>query len=108
KPVLAVVQGGCLGGGLDLVAVADVRYATADAYFQIQEINVGIVADLGSLQRLPKLMPDGLVRELAYTGRRLNADEALKAGLVTAVLPDHAAALKHAETMANTIAAQSP
>jgi enoyl-CoA hydratase len=108
KPVLAVVQGGCLGGGLDLIAAADVRYATADAYFQIQEINVGLVADLGSLQRLPKLMPDGLVRELAYTGRRLGADEALRAGFVTAVLPDHAAGLKHAEDVASSIAAQSP
>lgn len=108
KPVLAVVQGGCLGGGLDLIAAADVRYATADAYFQIQEINVGLVADLGSLQRLPNLMPDGLVRELAYTGRRLSADEALRAGLVTAVLPDHAAALAHAEATARSIAEKSP
>lgn len=108
KPVIAVIQGGCLGGGLDLAAAADVRFATADAYFQIQEINVGLVADLGSLQRLPKLMPDGLVRELAYTGRRLMADEALRAGFISAVLADHATALAKAQAIAKTIAEKSP
>ncbi len=84
-PVIAAVQGGAVGGGVDLVSACDLRYCTKDAFFCIQEINIGLAADVGTLQRLPHLIPDGLMRELAYTGRRLHADEALAAGLVTRV-----------------------
>ena len=72
-PVLAAIQGGCVGGGVDLITAADCRYATADAWFSIHEINIGITADLGTLQRLPGLIPEGVAREYAYTGRRLGA-----------------------------------
>ena len=72
-PVIAAIQGGCIGGAVDMVTACCIRYATADAFFCIQEINIGMVADVGTLQRLPKLIPLGVVKELAYTGRRLPA-----------------------------------
>ena len=75
-PVLAAIQGACIGGGVDMVSACDMRYCTSDAFFCIQEINIGLSADVGTLQRLPNLIPDGLMRELAYTGRRLFAEEA--------------------------------
>lgn len=107
-PVLCAVQGGCIGGALDLAAACDMRYCTSDAFFCIQEINIGMAADLGVLQRLPKLMPQGLVRELAYTGERLPAARALELGLVNAVLPDADALLAHAMGVARSIVAKSP
>ena len=73
-PVIAAIQGGCIGGAVDMVTACCIRYATADAFFCIQEINIGMVADVGTLQRLPKLIPEAVVKELAYTGRRLGAD----------------------------------
>ena len=75
-PVLVAIQGGCIGGAVDMVTAADMRYATEDAFFCIQEINIGMTADVGTLQRLPKLIPEGVCRELAYTGRRMPAAEA--------------------------------
>lgn len=107
-PVLTAVQGGCIGGGVDLVSACDMRYCTADAFFCIQEINIGIVADVGTLQRLPHLIPEGLVRELAYTGRRLKAERALAAGLVNAVYPDQEQMLEAVMETAAEIAAKSP
>jgi enoyl-CoA hydratase len=107
-PVLAAIQGGCIGGGFDLAAACDVRYCTADAFFCIQEINIGMAADLGVLQRLPKLLPQGVVRELAYTGERLPAARAHALGLVNAVLPDAPALLDHALGAARAVAARSP
>ncbi len=74
-PVLTAIQGGCIGGALDMVCAADCRYATADAYFTIKETELGMTADVGTLQRLPKLIPQGVVRELAYTGRKFSAAE---------------------------------
>ncbi|MBB4842819.1 enoyl-CoA hydratase [Paucibacter oligotrophus] len=107
-PVLCAVQGGCIGGALDLAAACDMRFATADAFFSVQEIQIGMTADLGVLQRLQQLMPAGLAREMAYTGERLGAERALSAGLVNAVLPDQAALLEHAMTIARQIAGKSP
>lgn len=107
-PVLAAVQGGCVGGGVDLVSAADMRYCTADAFFCIQEINIGLTADLGTLQRLPRIIPDGLARELAYTGRRLAADEAQAAGLVNQVYSHQDAMLEGVLGIARDIAARSP
>ncbi len=85
KPVIAEIHGACIGGGIDLITCCDMRYAAADAYFSVKEIDVGMTADVGTLQRLPKLVPDGIVRELAYTGRRFDADEAKAIGLVNNV-----------------------
>ncbi len=107
-PVLCAIQGGCIGGAFDLAAACDLRYCTADAFFCIQEINIGMAADLGVLQRLPKLIAPGVVRELAYTGERLGAARALELGLVNAVLPDADALLQHTLKVAASIAAKSP
>ena len=107
-PVIAVIQGGCVGGAVDLVTAACLRYASADAFFCIQEINIGMVADVGTLQRLPKLMPMAVVKELAYTGRRMGADKAMQHGLVNEVLPDAHAALDAAMKAAQEIAAKPP
>ena len=107
-PVICAIQGGCIGGALDLAAACDLRYCSADAFFTVQEIHIGMAADLGVLQRLPKLIPPGAARELAYTGDRLPAERALALGLVNAVLPDAAALLEHALAVARRIAAKSP
>jgi enoyl-CoA hydratase len=107
-PVIAVVQGGCIGGGVDFVTACDIRIGTENSFFTIQEINIAIVADVGTLQRIPHLLPQGLVRELAYTGRRFPAAEALRYGFVNSVHADHDAALAAAEAMAQMIATKSP
>lgn len=107
-PVIAVIQGGCIGGGVDLVSACDLRYCSADAFFCIQEINIGMTADLGTLQRLPKLIPDAVVRELAFTGRRLPAARALAVGLVNEVAPEAEGALNAALAAASEIAAKPP
>ncbi|MCW5633432.1 MAG: enoyl-CoA hydratase/isomerase family protein [Rubrivivax sp.] len=107
-PVIAAVQGACVGGALDLAAACDLRVASADAFFAVQEIHIGMAADLGVLQRLPKIVPPGVAREMAFTGERLGAERALAAGLVNAVLPDAEAALAHAMKLAEAIAAKSP
>ena len=107
-PVIADIHGGCIGGALDMVAAACIRYATRDAFFCIQEINIGMVADVGSLQRLPKLMPLGLLNELAYTGRRLPAERALECGLVTQLFDSHEALVAGALACANEIATKPP
>lgn len=107
-PVICAVQGGCIGGGFDLAAACDIRVCSADAFFSVQEINVGMAADLGILQRLQRLIPQGLARELAYTGERLPAERALQVGLVNTVLPDPEALLQHAMKLAEQIASKSP
>lgn len=107
-PVIAAIQGGCIGGGVDLVCACDIRVCTEDAYFVIQETNLGMVADVGTLQRMPKLVPSGIVRELAYTGRKLGAARAEKIGFVNEVHADAAATLAAAQAMAKEIASKSP
>lgn len=107
-PVIAAIQGGCIGGAVDMVTAACIRYATQDAFFCIQEINIGMVADVGTLQRLPKLMPLGVVKELAYTGRRLPAAQALQYGLVNAVFDTPEALLAGALQCAQEIASKPP
>ena len=107
-PVLAAIQGGCVGGAVDMVTACDMRYATEDAFFCIQEINLGMTADVGTLQRLPKLIPEGVCRELAYTGRRMPAAEAKAVGLVNDVFKDHEALLDGVGEVARQIAGQSP
>jgi enoyl-CoA hydratase len=107
-PVICAVQGGCIGGGLDLASACDIRVCSADAFFTVQEIHIGMMADIGVLQRLPKIVPQGVARQMAYTGERMSAERALAAGLVNAVLPDAGALLQHALALAKDIAAKSP
>lgn len=107
-PVIAAIQGGCIGGAVDMVTACCIRYATKDAFFCIQEINIGMVADVGTLQRLPKLIPLGVVKELAYTGRRLSAQKALGYGLVNEVFDSQEAMLAGALQCAKEIAAKPP
>ena len=107
-PVIVAINGACVGGGVDMISACDIRYATKDAFFCIQETNLGLVADVGTLQRLPKLIPEGIVRELALTGRKLGADEAEKFGLISEIFDDHESMLNHAMDMAREIASKSP
>ena len=107
-PVICAIQGGCIGGALDLASACDIRLCTADVFFTVQEIHIGMMADLGVLQRLMKIVPQGVAREMAYLGERLNAERALAVGLVNAVLPDSDALLAHAMQLAKNIAAKSP
>jgi len=107
-PVICAIQGGCIGGAVDMVTAACIRYASADAFFCIQEINIGMVADVGTLQRLPKLIPLAVVKELAYTGRRLPAGQALAYGLVNGVFDTAEATLAAALQCAKEIASKPP
>jgi len=107
-PVIFAIQGGCIGGAVDMVTCGCIRYATQDAFFCIQEINIGMVADVGTLQRLPKLVPLAVVKELAYTGRRLPAQRALGYGLVNEVFDTPEAMLAAALQCAKEIASKPP
>jgi len=108
KPVLAAVHYTCIGGGVDMISCCDMRYCTEDAYFSIKEIELGMVADVGTLQRLPRLIGDGLMRELAYTGRRMGAQEAHRYGMVNRVYADREEMLADVMEVARTIAKRSP
>jgi enoyl-CoA hydratase/carnithine racemase len=108
KPVLAAIHGGCIGGGIDLITCADMRYCSQDAYFSIKEIDIGMTADVGTLQRLPKLIGEGMARELAYTGRRFSAAEAREMRLVNQVFDSREALQAGVHELATTIAAKSP
>jgi len=107
-PVIAAIQGACVGGGVDLATAADIRYCTKDAFFCIQEINIGMEANVGTLQRIPRLIPEGIVRELAYTGRRFLSDEALKHGMVNKVFESHEEMMESVMKVANEIASKGP
>jgi enoyl-CoA hydratase len=108
KPVIAAIHGHCLGGGLDLICACDIRIADASAVFSIRETRMGIVADLGVLQRLPMIIGDGRFRELAYTGRDFDAAEALQIGLISKICSDREALYAHADAIAGQIAANPP
>ena len=107
-PVIAAVQGGVIGGAVDLVTACDLRYATEDAFFCVQEINIGMTADVGTLQRLGKVVPEGFAREMAFTGRRVPAQRAYETGLVQEVYADHESLLEGVLDTAREIAAHSP
>jgi enoyl-CoA hydratase len=108
KPVLAAIHGYCLGGAIDLISACDMRYAAADAVFSIKEIDMGMAADVGTLQRLPRLIGDGMMRELAYTGRNVPAEEAREMGLVNRVYADYEALIEGVMQLAQEIASKSP
>ena len=108
KPVLAAVHGACIGGGMDLICCADMRYCSADASFCVKEIDLGMTADVGTLQRLPRLIGDGMARELAYTARTVNAPEALSLRLVNQVFDTPQALRNGVHALAATIATKSP
>jgi enoyl-CoA hydratase len=107
-PVVAAIQGGCIGAGVDLASACDIRIAAEGAFFQIAEVDVAITADLGTLQRLSYLLPGGIVRELAFTGRRMEAEEAARHGFVNSIEADADAAVAAGLEMARAIAAKSP
>ncbi len=107
-PTIAAVHGWCIGGGVDLISAVDIRYASADAKFSVREVKLAIVADVGSLARLPYILSDGHLRELALTGKDIAAARAEKIGLVNEVLPDPQACLAAAHATAAEIAANSP
>jgi delta(3,5)-delta(2,4)-dienoyl-CoA isomerase len=109
QPVIAAVHSGCIGGGVDLVCACDIRICSQDAYFQVKEVDVGITADVGTLQRLPKILgSESLVRELCYTARKLKAPEAMACGFVSRVYPSYDALLEGAFRLAHVIAGKSP
>lgn len=107
-PVLTAIQGGCIGGAVDMVCASDSRYCTSDAFFTVKETALGMTADLGTLQRLPQLIPSGLARELAYTSRKFKASEALSAGFVNQVFDDAEQMLEGVMQVAQQIAVNSP
>jgi len=107
-PVIAAVQGPCVGGAVDMITACDLRYGTSDAWLRIEETNIAMFADVGTLQRLPKLIPEGVARELAYTGETLTPERAEKLGLYNAVLDDADALRAHVDAVAQTIASKAP
>lgn len=108
KPVIAAISGACIGAGVDIISACDMRYASEDAFFSVKEIDMGMVADLGTLQRLPRLIPEGMMRELAYTGRNVYGREAEKIGLVNRCLDSQENLLKTVCELAVTISLKSP
>ncbi|MFT5617771.1 MAG: enoyl-CoA hydratase [Arenicella sp.] len=108
KPVIAQMHGGCIGGGLDIAAACDMRYCSEDAYFSIKEVDMGLVADLGTLQRLPKLIGDGIVREMAYTARKVGGKEAKSIHLVNQCFATQEELKEGVEKLAKNIAEKSP
>jgi enoyl-CoA hydratase len=108
KPVIAAIHGACIGAGVDIVSACDIRYCTDEAYFSIKEVDMGLVADLGTLQRLPKIINPGIVNELAFTGRNVSGQEAKEIGLVNNSLPGLEDMQKQVNSLASNIATKSP
>jgi len=107
-PVIAAVQGGCIGGGVDMATACCLRYATRDAFFVIQEINLGMMADVGTFNRMPKQLPEAVVRELGYTGDRLSAERAERLGFVNGLFDTHEQLVAGALQVAKRIASKAP
>ena len=107
-PVVAAIQGGCIGGGIDLITAADIRLCTKDAFFIIEEINVGLAADIGTLQRLPKIIPAGIAREWAMMGEKVSAERAKEVGLVSSLHDNQEAMLKSAFEIAEKLVSKTP
>jgi len=107
-PVIAAIQGGCIGGGVDMVSACCLRYATQDAYFVIQEINLGMMADVGTFNRVPKQLPEAVVRELGYTGDKLGAERAERLGFVNGLFESQESLVEGALAVARRIAAKAP
>ncbi|MCG8503460.1 MAG: crotonase/enoyl-CoA hydratase family protein [Sphingomonadales bacterium] len=107
-PVIAAVHGACIGAGIDMISACDMRFSTEDAFFSIHEINIGMAADVGTLQRLPHIIPAGVMRELAYTGRRVSGSEAAAIGLVNRAFASQEEMLAHLAELAGEIAGKSP
>lgn len=107
-PIISAIQGACIGGGVDMVCATDMRFCTANAYFNIKETELGITADMGTLQRIQHVMPSGLARELAYSSRNLGAEEALTCGFVNEVYETHEEMLDAVRALATDIARHSP
>ncbi|MBB4077470.1 enoyl-CoA hydratase [Lewinella aquimaris] len=108
KPVIAAVYGGCIGGGVDIITACDLRYCTTDAYFSVKEVDLGIVADLGTLQRLPRIVSPGIAAELAFTARRVDGKEAQRIGLVNEALANAKQLQFRVGQTADAIAAKPP
>ena len=107
-PVVTAVQGGCIGGGIDLITAADIRICTKDAFFLIEEINVGLAADIGTIQRLPKIIPAGIAREWTMLGEKVSADRAKEVGLVSSLHDNHDEMMKNAFEIAEKLASKTP
>lgn len=108
KPVIAAIHGACVGGGIDLICACDLRYCSSDASFSVKEIDVGLTADVGTLQRLPHIIGEGAARELAYTGRKVSGAEAKELRLVNQCHPDREALMRAMSELAATLAAKPP
>ncbi|XP_072464429.1 delta(3,5)-Delta(2,4)-dienoyl-CoA isomerase, mitochondrial [Notamacropus eugenii] len=109
KPVIAAIHGGCIGGGVNLITACDIRYCSQDAWFQVKEVDIGLAADVGALQRLPRIIGSrSLVSELVFTARKMMADEALSSGLVSRVFQDRESLLAAAFALAEEISSKSP
>lgn len=108
KPVIAAIQKACVGGGVDIASVCDMRYSTDDAYFAVKEVDMGLVADIGTMQRLPKILPYGICAELVYTGRKVFGPEAKEIGLVNKSYADYETMMEEVMKLAAMIASKSP
>jgi enoyl-CoA hydratase/carnithine racemase len=108
KPVVAAIHGGCIGGGLDLITACDMRFSSSDATFCVKEIDLAIVADIGTLQRLPRLIREGRARELTFTGRNISAQEGFEMGLINSVYENKETMMEEISNMAKQIAQKSP
>ena len=109
KPIIAAIHGACIGGGVDIISACDLRFVSAETYFSVREVDLGLAADMGTLQYLPKIIGnDGLMREMVLTGRNFDTSEAKEMGLVNKVLPDESSLVEHVLKLASLIASKSP